>query len=126
MKDLDIQKLQSVTTETRWKKLAKDDTWESLLQLCSERLSLLHEDLKKRLDCKELENPEDLVTLDDLVGNSIIGVTNLLALIQKLDSEVTQGFYEREAIEDRNYKEIKLLQEESKILKERIKKLEDK
>ena len=47
MKDLDIQKLQSVTTETRWKKLAKDDTWESLLQLCSERLSLLHEDLKK-------------------------------------------------------------------------------
>ena len=126
MKDLDIQKLQSVTTETRWKKLAKDDTWESLLQLCSERLSLLHEDLKKRLDCKELENPEDLVTLDDLVGNSIIGLTSLLVLIQKLDSEVTQGFYEREAIEDRNYKEIKLLQEESKILKERIKKLEGK
>ncbi len=126
MKDLDIQKLQSVTTETRWKKLAKDDTWESLLQLCSERTSLLHEDLKKRLDCKELENPEDLVTLDDLVGNSIIGLTSLLVLIQKLDSEVTQGFYEREAIEDRNYKEIKLLQEESKILKERIKKLEGK
>ena len=126
MKDLDIQKLQSVTTETRWKKLAKDDTWESLLQLCSERTSLLHEDLKKRLDCKELENPEDLVTLDDLVGNSILGLTNLLVLIQKLDSEVTQGFYEREAIEDRNYKEIKLLQEESKILKERIKKLEGK
>ena len=126
MKDLDIQKLQSVTTETRWKKLAKDDTWESLFQLCSERLSLLQEDLKKRLDCKELENPEDLVTLDDLVGNSILGLTNLLVLIQKLDSEVTQGFYEREAIEDRNYKEIKLLQEESKILKERIKKLEGK
>ena len=126
MKDLDIQKLQSVTTETRWKKLAKDDTWESLSQLCSERLSLLQEDLKKRLDCKELENPEDLVTLDDLVGNSILGLTNLLVLIQKLDSEVTQGFYEREAIEDRNYKEIKLLQEESKILKERIKKLEGK
>ena len=123
MKDLDIQKLQSVTTETRWKKLAKDDTWESLAQLCAERLSLLNQDLKKMLD---YENPEDLVTLDDLVGNSIIGVTNLLALIQKLDSEVTQGFYEREAIEDRNYKEIKLLQEESKILKERIKKLEDK
>ena len=126
MKDLDIQKLQSVTTETRWKKLAKADTWESLLQLCSERTSLLHEDLKKRLDCKELENPEDLVTLDDLVGNSIIGLTSLLVLIQKLDSEVTHGFYEREAIEDRNYKEIKLLQEESKILKERIKKLEGK
>ena len=123
MKDLDIQKLQSVTTETRWKKLAKDDTWESLSQLCSERLSLLHQDLKKMLD---YENPEDLVTLDDLVGNSIICLTNLLALIQKLDSEVTQGFYEREAIEDRNYKEIKLLQEESKILKERIKKLEEK
>ena len=126
MEDLDIQKLQSVTTETRWKKLAKDDTWESLLQLCSERLCLLHEDLKKRLDCKELENPENLVTLDDLVGNSILGLTNLLVLIQKLDSEVTQGFYEREAIEDRNYKEIKLLQEEFKLLKERIKKLEDK
>jgi len=123
MKDLDIQKLQSVTTEARWKKLAEDDTWESLFQLCSERLSLLQEDLKKILD---YENPEDLVKLDDLVGNSILGLNNLLVLIQKLDSEVTQGFYEREAIEDRNYKEIKLLQEESKQLKERIKKLEDK
>ena len=126
MKELDFKNLQSVTTETRWKKLAEADTWESILQLCSERLCLLHEDLKKRLDCKELENPEDLVTLDDLVGNSIIGLTNLLALIQKLDFEVTRGFYENEAIESKNYIHIKLLQEESKILKERIKKLEDK
>jgi len=126
MKDLFFKNLQSVTTQSRWKELAKDDTWASILQLCSERLSLLHEDLNKRLDCKELENPEDLVTLDDLVGNSILGLTTLLVLIQKLDREVTQGFYEREAIEDRNYKEIKLLQEEAKVLKERIKKLEGK
>lgn len=126
MKDFDIQKLQSVTTETRWKKLAKDDTWESLFQLCSERLSLLQEDLKKRLDCIELENGEDLVTLDDLVGNSILGLNNLLVVIQKLDFEVSRAFYENEAIESKNYEQIKLLQEESKLLKERIEKLEGK
>ena len=70
--------------------------------------------------------PEYRKSLHELSGNGVISCINLLELIKKLDFEVTRGFYENEAIESKNYEQIKALQEEAKLLKERIEKLEGK
>ena len=126
MEEINFKFLQDAATKERWKKLAEADTWESHLQLCDEKLDFIYEDLKKFIAYEKFDCPEYTKSLHELSGNGVISCINLLALIKRLDSEVTQGFYEREAIEDRNYKEIKLLQKQSKLLKERIEKLEDK
>jgi len=133
MEDIDFKLLQSKAVQERWKKLADKNDWDSILQLTTERIIHIYEAFKDKAmmnEQGEITTPKNeqelLIGLqeDVLLGNTICACHSLLKLIQTLDSEVTQGFYEREAIEDRNYKEIKLLKEESKLLRERIEKLE--
>ena len=126
MEEINYKFLQDAATRERWKKLSKDNTWESHLQLCDEKLDLFYDDLRKHTLYENFETPEYRKSLHELSGNGVISCINLLELIKKLDFEVTRGFYENEAIESKNYEQIKALQEEAKLLKERIKKLEAK
>lgn len=111
MEDYEFKNLQGAALQKRWENLAAKEDWESILQLTTERLNYLYENLKQEGTTK-LKKEEALTRV--FVANTICACHSLLRLIRTLDRDV---FIELESIQAK---------EQIKKLEERINKLEAK
>ena len=111
MEDYEFKNLQGAALQKRWENLAAKEDWESILQLTTERLNYLYENLKQEGTTK-LKKEEALTRV--FVANTICACHSLLRLIRTLDRDV---FIELESIQAK---------EQIKELEERIKRLEAK
>ena len=111
MEDYHFKNLAGAARGERWKELADDGSWESILQLTTERLNHLYEEFQEK-GIADLKEEEALTRV--YVANTICACHSLLRLIRTLDRDV---FIELESIQAK---------EQIKKLEERINKLEAK
>jgi len=111
MEDYHFKNLAGAARGERWKELADDGSWESILQLTTERLNHLYEEFQEK-GIADLKEEEALTRV--YVANTICACHSLLRLIQTLDNDIYKDLIEINA------------DERIKRLDERIKKLEDK
>ena len=111
MEDYDFKNLAGAARGERWKELADDGSWESILQLTTERLNHLYEEFQEK-GIADLKEEEALTRV--YVANTICACHSLLRLIQTLDNDIYKDLIEINA------------DERIKRLEERIKKLEGK
>ena len=111
MEDYHFKNLAGAARGERWKELADDGSWESILQLTTERLNHLYEEFQEK-GIADLKEEEALTRV--YVANTICACHSLLRLIQTLDNDIYKDLIEINA------------DERIKRLEERIKKLEAK
>ena len=111
MEDYEYKNLQGAALQKRWENLAAKEDWESILQLTTERLNYLYENLKQEGTTK-LKKEEALTRV--FVANTICACHSLLKLIKTLDRDVYKELIETNA------------DERIEALDERIKSLEAK
>ena len=111
MEDYEFKNLAGAAMQERWKELADDGSWESILQLTTERLNHLYEEFQEK-GIADLKEEEALTRV--YVANTICACHSLLRLIQTLDNDIYKDLIEINA------------DERIKRLEERIKKLEGK
>ena len=115
MEDIDFKLLQSRAVQERWKKLADENDWDSILQLTKERIDHIYEAFKDKTLMNEQgdipinENEKELLVggQDDvLIGNIICACHSLLRLIQTLDSDIHKELIEIDA--EHRFKQLEL------------------
>tara|TARA_Y100001972_G_scaffold26054_1_gene31829 strand:- start:147 stop:512 length:366 start_codon:yes stop_codon:yes gene_type:complete len=113
MEDYQFKNLAAAALEERWKNLANQGDWDSILQLATERFNHLYENFKENqhelLDSikegkKGLKQEEALTRL--YVANTICACHSLLRLIQTLDSDIHKELIEIDA--EHRFKELEL------------------
>ena len=111
MEDYEFKNLAGAAMQERWKELADDGSWDSILQLTTERLNHVYEEFQEK-GIADLKKEEALTRI--YVANTICACHSLLRLIQTLDNDIYKDLIEINA------------DERIKRLEERIKKLEAK
>lgn len=111
MEDYQFKNLAGAAMQERWKELADDGSWDSILQLTTERLNHVYEEFQEK-GITDLKKEEALTRV--YVANTICACHSLLRLIQTLDNDIYKDLIEINA------------DERIKRLEERIKKLEAK
>ena len=111
MEDYEFKNLAGAAMQERWKELADDGSWDSILQLTTERLNHVYEEFQEK-GITDLKKEEALTRV--YVANTICACHSLLRLIQTLDNDIYKDLIEINA------------DERIKRLEERIKKLEGK
>ena len=111
MEDYQFKNLAGAAMQERWKELADDGSWDSILQLTTERLNHVYEEFQEK-GIADLKKEEALTRI--YVANTICACHSLLRLIQTLDNDIYKDLIEINA------------DERIKRLEERIKKLEAK
>ena len=111
MEDYEFKNLAGAAMQERWKELADDGSWDSILQLTTERLNHVYEEFQEK-GIADLKKEEALTRI--YVANTICACHSLLRLIQTLDNDIYKDLIEINA------------DERIKRLEERIKKLEGK
>jgi len=111
MEDYQFKNLAGAAMQERWKELADDGSWDSILQLTTERLNHVYEEFQEK-GITDLKKEDALTRI--YVANTICACHSLLRLIQTLDNDIYKDLIEINA------------DERIKRLEERIKKLEAK
>ena len=111
MEDYQFKNLAGAAMQERWKELADDGSWDSILQLTTERLNHVYEEFQEK-GITDLKKEDALTRI--YVANTICACHSLLRLIQILDNDIYKDLIEINA------------DERIKRLEERIKKLEGK
>tara|TARA_E500000331_G_scaffold33040_1_gene27592 strand:- start:144 stop:479 length:336 start_codon:yes stop_codon:yes gene_type:complete len=111
MEDYQFKNLAGAAMQERWKELADDGSWDSILQLTTERLNHVYEEFQEK-GITDLKKEDALTRI--YVANTICACHSLLRLIQTLDNDIYKDLIEINA------------DERIKRLEERIKKLEGK
>ena len=111
MEDYQFKNLAGAAMQERWKELADDGSWDSILQLTTERLNHVYEEFQEK-GITDLKKEDALTRI--YLANTICACHSLLRLIQTLDNDIYKDLIEINA------------DERIKRLEERIKKLEGK
>ena len=111
MEDYQFKNLAGAAMQERWKELADDGSWDSILQLTTERLNHVYEEFQEK-GITDLKKEDALTRI--YLANTICACHSLLRLIQTLDNDIYKDLIEINA------------DERIKRLEERIKKLEAK
>ena len=110
MEDYQFKNLAGAAMQERWKELADDGSWDSILQLTTERLNHVYEEFQEK-GITDLKKEDALTRI--YVANTICACHSLLRLIQTLDNDIYKDLIEIDA--EHRFKELEL----------RVQKLED-